>query len=103
MESNVEAPLSPSHCVNFSVHIFNRCIFCVLDLLNLSRLTNIDLEMSIFGLHVDFSVFGYIGEENAQAKRHGQQTFDGAAQRPRSLRLAEAFFAKQVDSAVIRM
>ena len=48
-------------------------------------------------------LFRDVAEQDAQAQRDGEQLFDDAAQGTRALRLAEAFFAQQVDGAVVGM
>jgi hypothetical protein len=87
-----------SHCINLGTHILLKLFFY-----NLPRFTNIDLKLAIYGLHMDFSMFGNIGEQDAQAKWNGEQEFDGPAQWARSLRLTESLFAEQFNSAILGM
>src|SRR4051794_8368983 len=52
---------------------------------------------------MDFTMFGNVSQENAQAQWDGEKLFDDAAQRASTLRFAEPFDAKKLDCAVIGM
>jgi hypothetical protein len=68
-----------------------------------SWLFDVYLKFAIDLLDVDFAMFGNVGQEDAQAEGNRQQAFDGAAQRTRSLRLAKALFAEQINSTISRV
>src|SRR5579872_3317365 len=61
------------------------------------------LQFAFGGGDVDFAAFGDVGEQDTQTEWDSEQTLNGAAQGPRSLRLAETFFAEQVNGAIVGM
>ena len=44
-----------------------------------ARFSDVDLQLAVYGLDVNFTVFRNIGQEDTQAERHCQESFDGAA------------------------
>src|SRR5579885_3708683 len=75
--------------------------FPAVALVQSDRRVNRDIQFPIDSAHMHLAALGKIGQQDAQAQRHGEHLLDHAPQRAGTLRLAEAFTAEQIYRAIV--